>query len=192
MERRISEPIPLYAQGYFYVNPCNYVDQIVIFDYFDPSGYYDELSKDPELLEDELRRVRENMQYYLDLEKVVINGKRSMPKVHWVKLGFRGRKDLPYLIFHISFAGDFAPGLNVYEDTYEEEVAEYDYSVHWFFPIGARVTEADLGVDYELLEGGRVLRFSVGAGTYIRGYERIAFELAPESLRECAKTSPKV
>lgn len=188
MEGRISEPVPLYAQGYFYVNPCNYIDQIVVFDYFDPAGYYNELLKDPELLEDELRRIRENMQYFLNLEEIIINGKRSSPKVHWVKLGFRGRRDLPYLTFHISFPGNFAPGVNVYEDTYEEEVAEYDYSVHWFFPEGARVIEADLGVDYELLEGGRVLKFNVNSGTYIRGYERIAFELAPEYLNECART----
>jgi len=103
--------------------------------------------------------------------------KRTYPKVVDIEIGFREDYKHPYISFFIVFLGEFKKGVNVYEDEYEAEVAEYPYTVYWVFPLKARVVSADLGVPYTILGNGRILSFTVPRGTRIRGYERIEFEL---------------
>lgn len=172
------EPTPLYAQGFFIVDSSGVFNQLVIFDYWDPSGYYKKIAGDEDLLREELEKIKSNMQYFLDQERLMINGEEARPLVKHVSLGFRGKEEIPYLFFHIVFKGEIVDGENVYEDYFEEEVAEYDYVVTWIFPPGARVVVADVGVEYNLLENRRVLVYHVKAGTRVRGYEKIVFELS--------------
>lgn len=117
------------------------------------------------------------MQRFLDQERVLINGKQTYPKVVAVDVGFKGDPSRPYIRFFILFLGELRKGLNIYEDYYEPEVAEYDYDVYWIYPLRARVVKAELGVPYRLLHDGRVLSFSVSKGTRVGGYERVEFEL---------------
>lgn len=172
------EPIPLYAQGFFIVDSSGLFNQMVIFDYWDPSGYYKKISSDEDLLREELEKIKSNMQYFLDCERLLINGEETRPLVKYVSLGFRGKEELPYLFFHIIFKGEIVEGENIYEDYFDEEVAEYDYVVTWIFPLGARVVSADVGVEYSLFENRRLLVYHVKAGTTVRGYEKIVFELS--------------
>ncbi|MEM4903513.1 MAG: hypothetical protein QXL28_00870, partial [Desulfurococcaceae archaeon] len=130
-------------------------------------------------LKEEKARLAQNMQYFLDLEEVKINDKRTYPRVRDVEIGFRGDYNHPYITFFITFTGELRAGLNIYEDSYEPEIAEYDYKVYWVLPTKARIVRADLGVLYEVRENGRILEFSVEKGMEIRGYERIEFELSP-------------
>ncbi len=173
----MSEPIPLYAQGFFHLRADGLVDQIVVFDYYDPGNYYYKLMKDFTKLDKELERLRNNMQYFLDQERVLINGEDTNPRVKHVEIGFRGRKDLAYIMFIINFSGKIFEGINTYENIYEEEEAEYDYTVYWLFPVNAKVIEADVGVKYKVYNEGRILYFKVPKGTRVGGYERIVFEV---------------
>ncbi len=153
------------------------IDQIVIFDYFDYDGFYWHLVKDHVKLSREIELLSSNMQYFLDKEEVFINGSRTYPRVVSTDLGFRGGPEYPYIVFYIVFRGELRDGVNVYENRYDEEIAEYDYTVSWFLPHNARVLKADFKVPYRVDCDGRVLSFTVFKGTRIGGRELIVFKL---------------
>lgn len=168
---------PIYAQGFFYVHESGLVDQLIVFDYEDPDRYYAELIKSKEKFAQEIENLWSNMQYYLDQEKVIINGEEALPTVINVDVGFRGRFENPYILFYIVFKGELRKGLNTYENYYEEEAAEYDYTVTWFFPLNAKVVKAEVNASYVLEANGRILFFKVRKGTKIGGREKIVFEI---------------
>lgn len=172
-----NEITPVYGLGLFYVRESGLVEQMVVFEYYDPKGIYKSIVADEKELSAEKSRLVKSMQYYLDQEDVKVNGSPVYPRVADVEIGFRGDYSYPYITFFILFASKLRIGLNVYEDSYEPETAGYDYRVYWIFPTKARVVKADLGVPYALLGNGRILAFSVEKGTRIRGYERIEFEM---------------
>jgi len=167
---------PIYGQGFFYVSRSGAFIQVVVFDYYDPAHYYAEVVSNATLLENEVEALRNNMQFFLDQEKVIVNGERVKPKVINVEVGLRGLKRIAYAAFIIEFKSQLKSGLNIYENYYEEEYVGYDYVVYWFFPEDSTVTQVDLGVSYSLINN-RILFFKVPKGTYIRGYERIIFEV---------------
>ncbi|RLE72681.1 MAG: hypothetical protein DRZ80_06995, partial [Thermoprotei archaeon] len=102
----MSEQIePIYAQGFFVVNKNGLVNQIIIFDYFDPESYYYNLIDEEDRLSEELEILRENMQAILDSEKILINNEKVKPKVMDVDLDFRGSPLKPYFTFFIIFKG---------------------------------------------------------------------------------------
>ena len=173
----VVEPIPIYGQGFFYMHENGLVDQIIVFDYWDPDRYYESVLNDPEKYEKEIEKLMTNMQYYLDREKVLINGREAPPRVTSVEIGLRGRPELAYIVFLIEFRGELKRGLNVYENIYEEEEAEYEYIVYWFFPEKARVVKAEIGVPYYVEGDGRILFFRVKPGTRVGGREAIYFRL---------------
>ena len=170
--------IPVYAHGLFTVCKDGTVLQHIIFNYVDPSKKYKQIINDPERLEEELRIISKNMQNFLDSEEVLINGVRTYPKVRSVWVGLSGSADRPYIELLITFKGELKPGINIYEDKYEPDIAEYDYAVTWVFPEDSRIIEVDVGFDYVM--NGNVLRFSVPEGSETPGYEKISFYL--ESL----------
>lgn len=170
----MKEPKPIYAQGFFHLRRTGLVDQIIVFDYHDPGRYYYKILKNRKKLDREIELLKNNMQYFLDQEKVLINGVDTSPRVVYTEIGIRGRPELAYILFLIKFKGELVEGLNTYENMYEEEVVDYDYEVYWIFPENTKVIEADLGVPYTIYNN-RVLYFKVPKGTYVGGYERIVF-----------------
>jgi hypothetical protein len=98
-------------------------------------------------------------------------------------LGFRGSYDRPYLEFYIYFRGNLRPGVNKYEDFYEEEVAEYDYEINWLFPQGFRVLDYEFAGEGYVLGPGNILRLVVKRGLRVGNYESITFEVPGELLK---------
>ncbi|MCS7107933.1 MAG: hypothetical protein RMH77_04190 [Sulfolobales archaeon] len=168
---------PIYGQGTFVVCENGDIIQEVIFDYVDDGLYYWGLLSNEEELDKELSKVVNNMQSFIDDEVVKINGRRVFPRVIGVDIGFRGFKSRPYITFYINFKGDLRSGVNVYEDTYESEYVDYDYTVTWVFTGSLKVLKAYLGVEYDVLAGGKILIFSISKGFNTPGYERIEFKL---------------
>ncbi len=168
---------PVHAQGFFVVTRRGDVHQIVVYDYYDPEGYYAKLIHRPREYEEEMNRLAANMQEFLDSEEVVINGERVYPKVVAVSLEHRGFEDSPYITFIIHFKGRLRRGLNTYENKYEEGVAEYDYEAYWIFPPRTRIVEVDVRSEYEVLGSGNILLLWARRGDKVGGYEKIVFEL---------------
>jgi len=168
--------IPVYAYGFFNVCSDGTVIQHVIFSYVDPLRKYASIVKDVERLRREIDLVSNNMQRFLDNEDVRINDVIVYPKVVATWIGFSGSEKRPYIEFLIVFKGSLRRGINVYEDRYEPDIAEYDYSVVWVFPQGSRIVDVDVGFEYEIINDN-ILRFNVPEGSEVPGYERISFYL---------------
>lgn len=174
----MSEQIePIYAQGFFVVNKNGLVNQIIIFDYFDPESYYYNLIDEEDRLSEELEILRENMQAMLDSEKILINNEKVKPKVMDVDLDFRGSPLKPYFTFFIIFKGSLRKGVNVYENWYESEEAEYDFNAYWIFPENSEIREVSASGLVEVLNERNILVIRVKRGEHITGYEKIVFEL---------------
>ncbi len=169
---------PVYAQGFFIVTKSGLVHQVVIFDYYDPEGYYFDIMEDEVALNNEVEFLKDSMQAILDQEKVVINGARTKPKVIDVDIGFRSSSVRPFLTFFIIFKGDFKNGVNVYENWYESEEAEYDFDAYWFFPPGAEVLEVIASGATEIFGNKNILAISVKRRERITGYEKIVFKIS--------------
>ncbi|MEM2020784.1 MAG: hypothetical protein QXP80_00965 [Zestosphaera sp.] len=163
---------PIYAYGRFVVLESGDFFQMIIYEYLDIA---EELASAVSSgLQEELESMKENMQSFLDKEVVKVNDVVVRPSIQLVDVGFRGSLKRPFVEFLIHFKGDLTEGVNTYENVYEPEVATYDYSVSWVLPLGFRVVEAVLGVDYTV-GPPNVLRFKVVKGFRTPGYERIRF-----------------
>lgn len=163
-----DEVRPIFARAFFNMDPLGSVTQYMVFYYRDPKAYYAGLSR--EALRRELEAVRRNMQMFLDEEAISINGRRVEARVAHVDVGLISI-DLPYITFLIRFKGELRRGLNVYEDVYEEEVAEYPYEFLWLLP--GRVLRASMAGDVRIL--GNILSVKVPAGAEVGGREAIEF-----------------
>jgi len=165
---------PIYASAYFYVSPDG-IRYTLVFDYLDPGGYYRKVLGDEELRERELETIVGNMQGFLDKEEILVNGERVRAEVVLADIGFRGEPGRVYILFIIDIACRLKRGVNVYENSYEPEEFEYDYSAYWVFPHGVKIYEALLGGSTRVV--GRVIVVSGFKGDLSPGYERIRFDL---------------
>ncbi len=187
MRSRVSEDFlreasdrvrPLYAQGFFFVG-YNVISYYVVFDYLDPLGYYDAVKSDEKLYENEIVKLYYNMQESLNSEEVYVNGERVKPRVVLVDIGFRSSRSRPYIVFGIRFKAPTKSGRNVYENKYEPEVAEYNYTAYWILPPGSRILEVDMGgsrEDWEIVSDNVLVIYGY-KGVKTSGYEKIVFYL---------------
>ncbi len=182
--REASEQVrPVHAEGTFMVG-YGVIMYYLLFEYYDPLGYYDAVVRDRRLLEEEVAKLHYNMQSFIDEEEVIVNGERVRPKVVLVDIAFRGRKTSPVVVFGIRIAAPVRVGRNVYENRYEPEVAEYDYVVYWMFPPSTRIVEVYMGgEEWEVTETG-VLAIYGRRGRRVSGYEKIVFEIPPVAREE--------
>ena len=169
---------PVFGYGLFSVSKEGEITESIVFEYFDKEMEYARLLRDEELLYDELVSLRINMQGFLDEEIVKINGIVVRPYVVTVNVGLSGSPYRPFINYIIKFRGELRPGINVYENYYEPERADYDYIVTWVFPEEAKVLDADVGVEY-VVRPQNVLTFRVRKGHLLPGSETISF-LLPE------------
>ncbi|MEZ0248127.1 MAG: hypothetical protein ABWJ97_02535 [Thermoproteus sp.] len=158
----------VFARAFFNMDPLGSVSQYMVFYYHDPKAYYAGLSKSA--LRRELEAVRSNMQKFLDEEAISINGRRVEAKVVHIDIGLI-TINYVYITFLIRFKGELHEGLNVYEDVYEEEVAEYPYEFLWWLP--GRVVRAHIAGDVHI--EGNILSVKVPAGLKVGGREVIEF-----------------
>ena len=173
-----EEIVPIYAQGIHVMDLNGNVTQVIIFEYIDKNRYYYKLVKKggKELIE-ELMTIMKNMQNFLDNEIIQINGVRARAIVQDVSIGFRGQPERPYIEFYIKFGGPLKPGLNRYDDYYEEEVAEYDYEILWILPENAKIVSYGMAGEGKILGKGNILQVFVKKGLKVGGHEYIEFEL---------------
>lgn len=165
----MSEEVrPIFARAFFHMDPAGRVSQYMVFYYDDPRGYYAGLSE--EELERERETVWSNMQSFLDEEEIRINGRRAEARVLYVDIGLMSLTR-PYIVFLIEFGGELKRGLNVYEDIYEEETAEYPYEFLWQLP--GRVVRASMAGEVKI--SGNLLSVKVPAGAKVGGREVIEF-----------------
>ncbi len=167
----MSEDVtPIYALGNFVMDRSGNVTQYTFFYYYDKNTYYASLSK--QILKEELNEIRRNMQRFLDEEQILINGERSLAKVINIDLYLLDFEH-PVLEFIILFRGRLKKGVNVYENSYEEEVAEYPYQAIWRLP--GKVIHVNMNGKISIFKN--FLKIKVDKGTKVGGVEIIKFLL---------------
>ncbi len=181
-----EEVSPIYAEGIHVLDVTGNVWLILIFEYRDPKTYYYTLARrDQERLLEELETIMNNMQHFLDEEIIRINNERARPEVKDIILGFRGTPHRPYIEFYINFRGPLKPGVNRYDNFYEEEIAEYDYEILWIFPEGCRVLSYHIAGEGTVLGStDNILVVHVRKGTRVGAHEWIEFEVPEDVLRK--------
>ncbi|RLG87802.1 MAG: hypothetical protein DRO15_04240 [Thermoprotei archaeon] len=175
VERMSREVKPVHAQAFFTVAP-GFILYYLIFDYYDPLGYYEFVIRNENLFNKEIMKLSINMQSFLDNEKVIVNGVRVRPRVDMIDMGFRGSKHRPYITFLIRFSAPIRIGKNTYENKYEPEIAQYDYVAYWSFPPKSKILEVIVGENYDILHGNLLVLYGK-KGVKTLGYEKIVFEI---------------
>ncbi|MCX8142305.1 MAG: hypothetical protein N3F04_06060 [Candidatus Nezhaarchaeota archaeon] len=168
--------IPTSASCYFSVSRDGEFNQFLVYDYYDPAGYYARLLHKPRKCKTEIRTLCLNMQSFLDQEEVKVNGVRVYPKVLTAYIGHRGFMDSPYVAWVIAFKGKLRKGLNVFENTTEQEKAEYDFEIVWQFPVRSSITNVKISTESQVV-GKNTLIVWARKGELVGGYERIEFML---------------
>ncbi|TFH02281.1 MAG: hypothetical protein E4H14_17775 [Candidatus Thorarchaeota archaeon] len=128
-----------------------------------------------------MEKLADNMQYFLDKEKVEINGERVKSRVDYCDIYLKGDTDVGSVIYLIDFTGKFTGGKNVIETWLEEEEAPYDFEILWRFPIGSKIVEVETTMDFEIYKD--IISLWAMDGDEVGGYEKIIFEL-PTSKRD--------
>ena len=164
----MSKIVPIYARGFFNMNSFGETNQLIVFYYYDKDEYYASLKKDE--IKDEIKKLKENMQYYLDQEVIKVNREKVKAKVLFVRLGLLSVK-YPYVEFLIKFKGTLKKGINEYEDIYEEEITEYPYEALWILP--GKVTEYKINGNVKVKNN--ILFLKVKKGIKVGGIEKIKF-----------------
>ncbi|MEM1545124.1 MAG: hypothetical protein QXY40_09930 [Candidatus Methanomethylicia archaeon] len=166
---------PVHATCYFTVSRNGEFNQILIYDYYDPEGYYAKLLHKPRALRNDLLNITLNMQEFLNEEIIKINNIVAKPKIVNTQLIHRGFKDSPSIAFTIKFKGNLSRGINVFENLSNEEETPYDFETTWIFPLRSRVLET-------LLRGyvntyKNIVIINARRGEIVGGYEKIVFRI---------------
>jgi hypothetical protein len=181
MEKFMSEMVePVHAESFFSVSRTGEIHERLSYEYIDPEGYYRKVVRDDDLLRVEIEKLASNMQYFLDRERVEINGQRVKSIVNYADIFLKGSSDVVAVVYLIDFATKFESGLNKIETWLEEETAPYDFEILWRFPVGTSVEEVDTLLEYEVYND--VIALWAFEGDHVGGYERMVFKLPSSEL----------
>jgi hypothetical protein len=176
LEDFLSDSVePIHADSFFSVSRTGEIHERLSYEYSDPEGFYRRVVNDDDLLREEIEKTASNMQYYLDKERVEINGQRVRSQVEYADIFLKGKSEVVSVLFLIDFSGKFNNNVNKIETWLEEEEAPYDFEIIWRFPVGTKVVEIDTLLDYEVYDD--IVTLWAFSGQEVGGYERMEFKL---------------
>lgn len=171
---------PVHASSFFSVSQTGEIHEQLSFEYLDIEGYYRKVIRDEKLLAKEVEKLVDNMQYFLDKERVEINSERVKSRVDYCDIFLKGDTDVVSVIYLIDFTGKFTDGRNVIETWLEEEQAPYDFEILWRFPLGSKIVEVETIMEFEIYND--IISLWAMDGDEVGGYEKIVFELPASTL----------
>jgi hypothetical protein len=171
---------PVHADSFYSVSSTGEIHERLCFEYLDMDRYYSKVLRDERLLADEVEKLAGNLQFFLDKERVEINGMDAKSKVDYCDIFLKGTTDVVAVVYLIDFAGHLHKGSNKIETWVEEEAAPYDFEILWRFPRGTRITEIETILEYEIYED--ILSLWALEGEDVGGYERMIFILPGNTL----------
>ena len=98
---------PIHADSFFSVSKTGEIHERLCYEYSDPEGFYRNVVNDDDLLREEVQKFADNMQYYLDKERVEINGQRVRSQVDYADIFLKGKSEVVAVLFLIDFEGSF-------------------------------------------------------------------------------------
>jgi hypothetical protein len=168
---------PIHADSFFSVSRSGEIHERLCFEYLDEEGYYRKAVQRQELLEPEIRKLSTNMQYFLDQERVEINGERVTSTVAYTDVFLKGASSVVAVVYLIDFSGRIKDGANAIETWLEEEIAPYDFEILWRFPVGTKVLEIETRLEHEIY--GDIISLWAYMGEDVGGHERMSFLVPP-------------
>ncbi len=181
MEEYLSNLVePIHANSFFSVSKTGEIHERLEYEYSDPERYYRRVIRDDDLLRREVTNLATNMQFFLDEERVEINGERVKSRVIYTDIFLKGSSDVVSVVYLIDFAGRFQEGSNSIQTWLEEEEAPYDFEIMWRFPAGTSILLVDTMLDYEVYDD--IIVLWTMEGEHVGGYERMDFELPQHEL----------
>lgn len=169
----ISE-IPLNAEADFYVSEKG-ISELLVYNYLDEEYFYQKLCASDNY-DTEMNRIKENMQFYLDQDTVLVNYEEKRMKLSEVELKFKdGLSEYPQLNFMILIRCGLKEGNNVIEFYMQEEEAPYSFTISWHFPYGSEIIEVDTLLSFQIT--GSKLIMNAKKGDRVGGYEKIIFKV---------------
>jgi len=171
---------PIHAESFFSVSSTGEIHERLSFEYLDPEGYYRGVVTNEDILSEEIIKLSSNMQYFLDQERVEINGEQVKSIVRYTDIFPKGASNVVAVVYLIDFGGNLQIGGNKIQTWLEEESAPYDFEIMWRFPVGTHIVEIDTKLDYEIYRDLVVLWAEEGKA--VGGYELMEFILPATSL----------
>ena len=166
---------PVHASSFFSVSKTGEIHERLNFEYLDLEGYYRKVVRDEKLLRKEVEKLVDNMQFFLDKERVEINSERVKSQVDFCDIYPKGDTDVVSVVYLIDFTGKFLEEQNIIETWLEEEEAPYDFEILWRFPIGSKITEVETTMDFDIYDD--IISLWAIEGDEVGGYEKIVFKL---------------
>ena len=180
---------PIHADSMFSVSFSGEIHERLCYEYLDPEGYYRKVVRDDDLLRAEVVKLVDNMQHFLDRERVEINKQRVRSHVSYADIFLKGSSEVVSVVYLIDFATHFNSDTNQIETWLEEEEAPYDFEILWRFPVGTEILDIDTMLQYEIYDD--VVTLWAFEGERVGGYERMEFKLPPERLDTRTKSNQK-
>ncbi len=166
---------PVYGQGFFTIGK-GVIWYTIVFDYIDEEMYYAGLlERGGGKLREELEMLRANMQRLMDEERVIVNGAETRAEVVGAWVEVRGDPRRPSIVFQSRIPYLARMGRNVYENYYEDTVADYPYTVYWSAMDCVEIESVESSGTVE--HGRRVTVIRVRQGEEITGYESVVFNI---------------
>ena len=166
---------PVHASSFFSVSHTGEIHEQLNFEYVDMAGYYRKVIRDEDLLAMEVDKLVNNMQYFLDKERVEINSERVRSQIDFCDIYPKGQTDVVSVIYLIDFTGKFVNDQNVIETWLEEEQAPYDFEILWRFPLGTKIVEVETAMDFDIYDD--IISLWAIDGDDVGGYEKLVFKL---------------
>ncbi|MBN2230583.1 MAG: hypothetical protein JW779_13425 [Candidatus Thorarchaeota archaeon] len=171
---------PVHAESFFSVSISGEIHEKLTFEYLDLGKYYPRVIRDEALLAEEIDKLAGNMQFFLDKERVEINGERVKSRIDYCDIFLKGDTDVVAVTYLIDFAGRFTERTNKIETWLEEEIAPYDFEILWRFPVGTKIMEIETALDYDVYSD--IITLWAMDGDEVGGYEKMVFELPSKIL----------
>ncbi|MHA1925244.1 MAG: hypothetical protein ACXABV_09160 [Candidatus Thorarchaeota archaeon] len=178
---------PIHADSMFSVSFSGEIHERLSYEYLDPEGYYKRVTRDDDLLRAEVVKLVDNMQHFLDRERVEINKQKVRSRVSYADIFLKGSSEVVSVVYLIDFATRFKPAINQIETWLEEEEAPYDFEILWRFPVGTEITDIDTMLQHEVYDD--VVTLWAFEGEQVGGYERMEFKLPSERLDTRTRTA---
>lgn len=169
----ISE-IPLNAEADFYVSK-NGITELLVYTYLDGEYVYQKLCAS-ENYDTEMNKIKDNMQFYLDQDTVLVNYEEKRMKLREVELKFKdGLPEYPQLNFMIIIRCKLQEGNNAIEFYMEDEIAPYDFQIKYHFPYGSEIIEVESLLSFKIINNKILM--TAKKGDRVGGYEKIVFKI---------------
>lgn len=179
-DSNLADVEPIHAESFFSVARSGEVHERLYFEYRDYDSYYSDLLGNNAAFGDEIAKLSNNMQYYLDQERVEFNGEQVTSIVRYTDIVMKGHTNFVAVLYLIDFAGRFTPTRNIIETWLERETAPYDFEIIWRFPAGTKIEPIETELEYEIF-GDFVVLWAL-EGDKVGGYEKMVFEFSETVL----------